>query len=69
MPARLAIFVAQLGRKFRLISLIMQMYESFIAVDTLSGRHSLLRAAVLQFSKGLPHTLHLLLYIYIYLYI
>ena len=37
MPARLAIFVAQLGRKFRLISLTMQRYESFIAVYEFSG--------------------------------
>ena len=29
MPARLAIFVAQLGRKFRLFSLTMQRYEIF----------------------------------------
>ena len=72
MPARLAIFVAQLGRKFRLISLTMQRYESFIAVYEFSGEKlsifflgSLLRAAALQFSKRLPHTLHLLLYIYI----
>ena len=37
MPARLAIFVAQLGRKFRLFSLTMQRYESFIAVYEFSG--------------------------------
>ena len=36
-PARLAIFVAQLGRKFRLISLTVQRYESFIAVYEFSG--------------------------------
>ena len=39
MPARLAIFVAQLGRKFRLISLTMQRYESFIAVYEFSGEN------------------------------
>ena len=37
MPARLAIFVAQLGRKFRLFSLTVQRYESFIAVYEFSG--------------------------------
>jgi len=74
-PARLAIFVAQLGRKFRLISLTMQRYESFIAVYEFSGEKlsifflgSLLRAAALQFSKRLP-TPYIYSYISIYIYI
>ena len=75
LPARLAIFVAQLGRKFRLFSLTLQRYNLFIAVYESRAniflvflrkrQANLLRVAVLQFSKGFFHTLKILLYLYI----
>ena len=75
LPARKVIFVAQLGRKFRLFSLTVQRYNLFIAVYEsraniflvfLRKRQAkLLRVAVLQFSKGFSHTLKILLYLYI----
>ena len=75
MPARLAFFVAQLGRKFRLFSLTVQRYNLFIAVYESRANFflvflrkrqaNLLRVAVLQFSKGFSHTLKILLYLYI----
>jgi hypothetical protein len=75
LPARLAIFVAQLGRKFRLFSLTLQRYNLFIAVYESRAniflvflrkrQANLLRVAVLQFSKGFSHTLKILLYLYI----
>ena len=79
MPARLAIFVAQLGRKFRLISLTMQRYESFIAVYEFSGEKlsifSWARCCALQrcsSRKGFPIPYiysYISIYIYIYRYI
>ena len=75
MPARKVIFVAQLGRKFRLFSLTLQRYNLFIAVYESRAniflvflrkrQANLLRVAVLQFSKGFSHTLKILLYLYI----
>ena len=38
MPARLAIFVAQLGRKFRPFSLTMQRYENFRGLPNLIAK-------------------------------
>ena len=38
-PARLAIFVAQLGRKFRLLSLTMQRYEIFRCKTIVAGNY------------------------------
>ena len=39
MPARLAIFVAQLGRKFRLFSLTLQRYEIFRCKTIVAGNY------------------------------
>ena len=72
LPARKVIFVAQLGRKFRLFSLTVQRYNLFIAVYESRAniflvflrkrQPNLLRVAVLQFSKGFPILQNLLLY-------
>ena len=78
MPARLAIFVAQLGRKFRLISLTMQRYESFIAVYEFSGENFSIfgaRCCALQRCSSrksfpIPYIYsYISIYIYIYRYI
>ena len=39
LPARLVIFVAQLGRKFRLFSLTMQRYEIFRCKTIVAGNY------------------------------
>ena len=75
MPARLAIFVAQLGRKFRLISLTMQRYESFIAVYEFSGENfsifalAAARCSVAVLEKASPHPTFTPIYLYIFIYI
>ena len=68
MPVRLEIFIAQLDRKFRLFSLIMQMYESFIAVYEFPGDIRCYALQCCSSRKGFP-TPYIYFYIYIYIYI
>jgi hypothetical protein len=48
LPARYAIFVAQLGRKFRLFSLTMQRYEKIKALPNYIAKKARKKARLLK---------------------
>jgi len=83
LPARYAIFVAQLGRKFRRFSLTLQRYEKFKALPNFSAKKARKKSMLLGeltesatvatvatvLFKPIPPQIYTYIYIYIYIYI